>query len=69
MRALAFARGLAVLAALCLAGSAGWVRAQDVPPDIQLSEAKRLFEAASYEKALATLDALVPVLEARPARD
>jgi len=69
VRALAFPRVLAVLAATFLAGPAGRAGVQDVPPDVQLSEARRSFDAAGYEKALATLDTLLPALEARPERD
>jgi len=67
--ALASPRVLAVLAALVLAGSGAWAGAQDVTPDVQLSDARRLVDAAGYKEALATLDRLLPALEARPAKD
>ena len=69
MSALASPRGLALLAVLFLAGSGTWAGAQAVPPDVQLSDARRLFDAAGYREALATLDTILPELEARPAKD
>ena len=70
MRLLVFPRvAVMVLVAACLAGPPSPALAQGLPPDLQLSEARRLFDAGSYESASAALDKLVPALEALPARD